>query len=298
MINVANDDSINKILSLEKKSLAATLDIQSTFNKQILFYMKNILGNVEFTYIVNPKSKIFKYLNISTETLAKSNENIIIVEDLMKQFNKVEDSYSDEDLVEKYNSSFSKGMTKLYNNTKDIEEFLHKSSITDFSKILKELKNDKQPKKRIVSQLINTDDLSDYFVEDTLIISEKQKKVILPYKVEDLKRILLESSGKYKTLNDVINEVYTKPIKHYKPFAISRYREAHKLMRKREKASKLKAFSLAMELLGNYNLHPAVIAACKNLDELDVYLACLEDNTLNDFHFFDVKFEIPPTVSN
>ena len=49
-----------------------------------------------------------------------------------------------------------------------------------------------------------------------------------------------------------------------------------------------------MELFGNYNLHPAVISACKNLDELDIYLACLEDNSLNDFTFFNVKFEVPP----
>ena len=47
----------------------------------------------------------------------------------------------------------------------------------------------------------------------------------------------------------------------------------------------------------NYNLHPAIITACKNLNELDIYIACLEDNTLDEFEFFDIKYEIPLAIS-
>ena len=67
-------------------------------------------------------------------------------------------------------------------------------------------------------------------------------------------------------------------------------------MIEKEHSSKLKAISLASELFGNYNLHPAIITACNSLDELDIYLACLEDNVLGDFKFFDIKYEIPPVV--
>ena len=69
-------------------------------------------------------------------------------------------------------------------------------------------------------------------------------------------------------------------------------------MSKSNGSSKLKALSLASELFMNYNLHPAIITACKSVDELDVYLACLEDNTLQDFRFFDIKYEIPPIAVN
>ena len=72
----------------------------------------------------------------------------------------------------------------------------------------------------------------------------------------------------------------------------------HSLINRKEKGSKLKAIGLGVELFFNYNLHPAIITACKSLNELDIYLACLEDNTLDDFQFFDVKYEIPPAVLN
>ena len=54
---------------------------------------------------------------------------------------------------------------------------------------------------------------------------------------------------------------------------------------------------LALELFSNYNLHPAVISACKTVNELDVYLSCLEYNELDDFHFFKTIFKISPTIS-
>lgn len=40
--------------------------------------------------------------------------------------------------------------------------------------------------------------------------------------------------------------------------------------------------------------HPAIIASCKSIDDLDIYLACLEDNRLDSFDKFKIKYEIPP----
>ncbi|MBS5854436.1 MAG: hypothetical protein KIC56_04340 [Clostridium sp.] len=44
-------------------------------------------------------------------------------------------------------------------------------------------------------------------------------------------------------------------------------------------------------------MHPAIITACKSIDELDIYLSCLEDNQLDDFKIFDIKYEMLPKVS-
>lgn len=52
-----------------------------------------------------------------------------------------------------------------------------------------------------------------------------------------------------------------------------------------------------MELLFNYNLHPAIISACKNIDELDIYLDYLENNETDKFNCFNIKFEIAPSIS-
>ena len=48
-----------------------------------------------------------------------------------------------------------------------------------------------------------------------------------------------------------------------------------------QKKSIIFSLNLATELVFNYNLHPAIITACRNLDELDIYLDCLENKQLS-----------------
>ena len=43
------------------------------------------------------------------------------------------------------------------------------------------------------------------------------------------------------------------------------------------------------------DLNPAVIAACRDLDELDIYLDCLDDNELDKFSCFKIKYNVKPT---
>ena len=129
-----------------------------------------------------------------------------------------------------------------------------------------------------------------------MTISETSGLVTLPYKVADLKKALRNEPEKYASLSDVILSQYTVPLRDYRFSAISRFKEAYKLVINKEHGSKKEALSLATELLTNYNLHPAVITACKNLNELDVYLSCLEFNELEDFHFFKIVYEALPVM--
>ena len=62
------------------------------------------------------------------------------------------------------------------------------------------------------------------------------------------------------------------------------------------KQSFFKALDLAFELMLQYKLNPIIIAACKNLEELDIYLDCLEEDELFDFRCFNIKFEVTPKV--
>ena len=128
---------------------------------------------------------------------------------------------------------------------------------------------------------------------DTLLISETQSKVVLPYKINDIEKIL-EKNKKYSTIQDVIDGEYTFPIDKYKNSSKSRFKEAYNLMRKKEKASVFDSLSLATEVIFNSSLNPAVITACNNLDQLDVYLDCLSSNELDKFNYFKVKYEIMP----
>ena len=43
-------------------------------------------------------------------------------------------------------------------------------------------------------------------------------------------------------------------------------------------------------------MYPAIITACKSLNELDIYLDCLQENELSDFDCFEIKFELAPKV--
>ena len=118
----------------------------------------------------------------------------------------------------------------------------------------------------------------------------------MPYNLEGIKLYYQNNLNKYSSIEQVVKENYTYPVSHFKPFAVSRFREAYKLIKKRENGSRLNALSLAFEMLVNYNVHPAIIASCKNVDELDIYLSCLDDNQLDEFNKFKIRYEIPPAT--
>ena len=129
-----------------------------------------------------------------------------------------------------------------------------------------------------------------------LIISEKDQKAYLPYKYEDVKKIYENSDGKYNSIIEVIQSLYILPLKKFEKFSIARFREASNLVLHKEKGSIFSAFDLAFELMFKYNLNPIIIAACRNLDELDIYLDCLEEDELFDFKCFEIRFEVSSNI--
>lgn len=132
-----------------------------------------------------------------------------------------------------------------------------------------------------------------YDDNDTLIISEKEGKVFLPYKLVSLKEEL-EKNSRYDNLQDLIDKKYTIPIEYYRNSVLSRFKETYSLMKHKEKKNIFQSIELGLDLAFNYELNPAIISACKNLDELDIYLDCLEENELDKFDLFKIKYEILP----
>lgn len=311
MINFSDLENRKQLLNIEKSSLKATLDIQKTLNRQILVFIKNFIGGIEVNSDFNfdSSSSFFSYMNDSTSMLKKSNNNIEKLQKFIKKLDEISNLIENnnnqklEKEVTSYNNQFNKSINSIYKNTNLIEDFIHKISLLDLSQLLQDFKNSQIIKTEnddvttFENLTISSDAVDSYYIENTLIISELKGKVILPYKMETVKQILLNENERYSSISDVIEKLYTIPIKNYKFASVARFREAYKLMMEKEHSSKLKAISLASELFGNYNLHPAIITACSSLDELDIYLACLEDNVLGDFKFFDIKYEIPPAAS-
>ena len=129
-----------------------------------------------------------------------------------------------------------------------------------------------------------------------LLVSEKDQKAYLPYFISDIEKIYKNSNKKYSSYQDVIESLYIVPLNRFKNASISRFRETLNLVLHKENLSIIKALDLALELMFQYKLNPIIIAACRNLDELDLYLDCLEEDELFDFDCFEIRFEVAPEI--
>lgn len=130
---------------------------------------------------------------------------------------------------------------------------------------------------------------------DTLLISEEEQKVFLPYTVEDLERDIVENDE--LTVAEIIEKKHTIPLKNYKNPMKARFKEGFNLMRYKENKSFREAVMLGLELMFESNLHPAIISACRDLQELDIYLDCLDDNELEKFSCFKIVYKAMPMLA-
>lgn len=128
----------------------------------------------------------------------------------------------------------------------------------------------------------------------TLIISEEDGKVYLPYTKDEIKKDVSQNKG--TKISEIIENKYILPLDKYKNSIRARFREGYNLMYHREGKSKRSAIMLGIELMFETNLHPAIISACKNLEELDIYLDCLDDNELEKFSCFKIIYKSLPTL--
>lgn len=306
MINFTDRRNLEMLIKIEKSSLSSSMDIQKSLNKQILTFFKNFISKIEITNTLDLNSNATQYINSSTQALEKSNNNLTNLDALIKELNVLSEKYDSmiglelEKAIRTYNANFNSQIHTIFENTTLIQQFIFDISLANTAEIIESTKiaAEEATQENITDNTtVTTTELKDSFLENTLVISEISKKVILPFDLQTVTDIFVNNKDTYSSIEDVIAKKYTLPISYYKYPAISRFKEAYKLVIEREKGSKHKAFSLAYEMLTNFNLHPAIITACNSLDELDIYLACLYDNDLNDFKYFKVKYEIPLAVS-
>lgn len=289
MITLSGDNSdIRSALKEEKDFLTSYLKSQERINTKIHSVLRRLIDN-KVVSNVEQSQIICEELSIIVKILKKSHTNIYSVQRLLKKLNMVNlDLPKYEERVDIYNKLYSGIFNDIIKTTSELEKFLAKHPIPKASN-----KSEVQQEETKEVKLPD-DELSN---ENTLLISEVDKKVVLPYTMEELNKILSENSDEYETIKEVIDKIYTRPLKYYRNSSLMRFKEAFKLIRERENGTIAQALDLAFELFSNHSLHPAVITACKNLNELDIYLSCLEYNELNDFHFFKTIFKVAPLKS-
>jgi hypothetical protein len=130
---------------------------------------------------------------------------------------------------------------------------------------------------------------------NTLIISEKDDQIILPYTMEEVEKIYEKNKKKYSSVQDLIENEYILSTKDFKNPIRARFREAYQLIKKKEHGHLKEAIDLGFEVMFQSNLNPAIIAACKSLKELDIYLDCLDDNELDKFSCFNIVYKVTPS---
>lgn len=267
-----NRANISKNDDTKNKNKSDSLNIDKESNKHI---NKNEIKDVNKTEKTTENE-------IKSENSPTTLSNISNTETLTTvAINKLDLENKDNDIINHSETEFKNEVKQNKNNIDTINESNESENKN------KKMKNEVLKDTSRVTKLPLQDN-------NSLIISEKDGLIYLPFKVEDLKKEYLDKSKKYTGLVDLINHEYIIPINKYKNTVTSRFKEAYSLMVNKEKTSALSGLELGLEVAFNYSLHPAVITACKSLDELDEYLDALDAKDMSNFKRFKVEFEVLP----
>lgn len=281
----------NENIKFEKEQIRNFIEVQKLLKQNILKSIDKIII-VDISKNLNASSVIIDIHN----SLSKITENICLLSNLQALLEEMSNSFSQE-LLENYNKKYEYAFTIINSNNIYIHNsllaFLDLTTINSPS-----LQNENVNSNNSLEEENhdNTENSENNLTlkENVLLISEKNNNVILPYKISELERIL-EKDDKYNSIEDIIKDKYTISLSNYKHSSISRFKEAFKLVKK-SNGSTQDALDLGIEVLFKYDLNPAIITACKNIDEFDIYLSCLEDNVLNEFNYFNIEYEALPTI--
>ena len=297
-----NKEQLNLFMAKIQENIKFNIKILSMHKSILLNYVLKIVDEPILENSIDNAEQTIDFLTKLQYFLGLVNQNTECVEFLQSNYNKLKIPFELSELQEYYNI-YNEKISEINSSQLELNNFFAETSkILSYMIPNKEHKENTEQKEQKIAEepsaLANTDSNNSIenndliYPENTLIISEISKTVLLPYKKSELDNLEDVSVNK----NDLIRKKYVVPIEKYKSPALSRFREAFKLMRNIEKKSMIEAIDLGIELSLNSKLHPAIISACRNLDELDIYLDYLDNNQTDKFDCFCIKFEIAPLL--
>ena len=297
-----NKEQLNLFMAKIHENIKFNIKILSMHKSILLNYVLKIVDEPILENSIDNAEQTIDFLTKLQYFLGLVDQNMECVEFLQSNYNKLKIPFEISELQEYYNI-YNEKISEINSSQLELNNFFAETSkILSYRIPNKEHKENTEQKEQKIAEepsaLANTDSNNSIenndliYPENTLIISEISKTVLLPYKKSELDNLEDVSVNK----NDLIREKYVVPIEKYKSPALSRFREAFKLMRNIEKKSMIEAIDLGIELSLNSKLHPAIISACRNLNELDIYLDYLDSNQTDKFNCFSIKFEITPSL--
>lgn len=266
--------------------------------EQGLNYINSLLIEQQCNQITDTLSKNSKdKIKIFSTQISKIDRNLEVLNNLLKDIDNL-DKRNIVKSISKYNKKYNEIKTNIAIN--NLENDMNKNIITkeevkDMNIIEKSVDENIKAVDAIDNN-VNKTETSGIENNDTLLISETLGMVMLPYTAKEVYEILEDKNSKYNTIEDVIADKFTRPLSDYKFQFWARYNETIKLLTERENYKLTESITLAVEMMGKRYLHPAIITACRTLDELDVYLDCLDKNELDDFKIFNIKYELHPIL--
>lgn len=280
------------IFSIELNNLKVVNEFQNNLRNNVLAFMEQIASAINELVDVDPSTNIFNFLKSARKSLEASNVNLGLLNNLSSIAEEYKNSNNDLlKLINDYNDSYINTFRVINKNNVFITDFI--DVMMNFSKIEFPASVKVSTINTDINTPVSSSNKND--LENILIVSEVENKAFLPYTFEDLNAELNNSPHLYSSIDDVIEKKYTVSLDLYKNSSVARFREAFRLVKKSNGSLK-DAFDLSLELFFKYDLNPVIITACRNLDELDVYLSCLDDNELDKFFCFEIIYNIAPTV--
>lgn len=315
--NILNDSTILQELFTESdfNFLKQNNDKQEELEKKINFitlnryvlqnYINKFENKNEYKENLNEAQRCLKYVDELVEDLVKminqfdsieknileliaqkeKNREFFVTTILSKIDNQIQDFKDNEIIIDsklqKYNTYIDKFLRDVIDvDNIDIKNSPNTTSIESEEPVLQESDID--------NKIIVKDNLE-------LKISEKDKKIYLPYTKEEIYGFLENYPNEYKNEEDVINQEFITEFSLYNNHPVlARFREAYSLCKNREMKSAIDSLKFAMHIMFRSDINPAIIAAVKSQKQLEAYIECVEKNNLDDFKYFKITYEVTP----
>lgn len=290
---ILNSNELYLLKNFEANLVALNLKIAEQENKKNeVTCLFDTLSKTDSVSKINSKKDYAEKINKISKKFVNNIEKLNSLKSLLIDINSDFASLSKKDFSSDENVKILK--EKINNYFSTYEEIKKDISLADIEvdTFVKEINYSDSSKSSEISEEISEENIQN---NNTLIISEKDNKVFLPYTVSEIQSYMEKYPKEYKSLEYVINKEFILPLDYYtKHPSLARFREAYSLIRDREAKSVFDALKYALNVMFKYDLNPAIISACKTEEALNFYIECLENKDLSKFNLFKIEFKLNP----
>lgn len=293
--SIYNSNSLNTIDSEKfNNDFNSLLENISKTNSNYLSFMNNYKNFIKPNFVNEDTSAITVSEEIITKKpILENNPKNEIIEPLTEETipEPTVETSSDENITEIPEEQFVKEPISETTTDSPLKEEIIDENIEKKLEEVDELEEESLFEKMDEPQEDNSlEDLSPSLdlQEKVLIINKKLGIAILPYSISDLDELFLDDPEKYSSIQDIIDKEYTVNLKDFENSSISRYKEAFKLAKDKSNYTFPQAANFAKKLLSTNEIKTLIIASCRNVEELDFYIECLNNNKLNEFNHFKI----------